>query len=145
MRSQPRRCWRGGEASSETARAPAGPWPWDIIRLPMTWSRSATATLEMRGKVWNTSCGVAAKTVVIEGASPAEAQPAKSSVIRTMAVVAPDGYRGHPLPGTETTFESNIKAPAPPTHAPAIDLPHVVDPVFIVMSKAASMLPWNSQ
>ncbi len=32
-------------------------------------------------------------------------------------------YKGQPLPGTETTLESNTNAPAPPTHAPAIDLP----------------------
>jgi hypothetical protein len=49
------------------------------------------------------------------------------------------------LPGTETTFESNRKAPAPPAHAPAIDRPHAVAPVFIVILKAARMLPWSSE
>ena len=54
-------------------------------------------------------------------------------------------YNGQPLPGTETTLESNTNAPAPPTHAPAIDLPHAVAPVFIVILRAASMLPRNSE
>jgi hypothetical protein len=56
---------------------------------------------------------------------------------------AASAHNGQPLPGTETTLESNTNAPEPP--APAIDRPHAVAPVFIVMSWAASMLPWNSE
>lgn len=35
-----------------------------------------------------------------------------------------------------------MNAPAPPTRAPAIDWPHAVAPVFMVMSKAARVFRW---
>ena len=48
------------------------------------------------------------------------------------------------LPGTEMTLPLKSILPEPPTHAPDINLPHEVALVLIVISKAASMLPWNS-
>jgi hypothetical protein len=41
----------------------------------------------------------------------------------------------------ETTFESKMYAPAPPTHAPAMERPHAVEPVFMVILKAARIEP----
>ena len=55
-------------------------------------------------------------------------------------------HGGQPLPGIETTLESNISAPLMlmlPVQAPAIMRPQELAPVFMVMSKAESTLPLN--
>ena len=48
------------------------------------------------------------------------------------------------MPGTDTTFESNVMAPVTVT-APANNLPQDVAPVSIVMVVSASTLPLNTE